>query len=366
MEILRDVAIILFSFYFMSEIVDVLFIKSLDNIAARLKLSESVSGATLLAFGTSAPEIATALFALFLAEAHPATGVGTIVGSAIFQILVVIGFACIANRSKLSWKPILRDSAFYAFSVILLLVFVQDNKLTLLEGAILVGCYILYLTFLNLWMRYIDNESKAAENESYIKEEYAIEDVLPRRGLLRKTIDIVTAPLRLLIRIIPDPAKSSQWTYPVFILCLGFIALASYWMVMAAERLALQIGIPTEIIALTILAGGTSMPEIISSYIVAKQGRGDMAIANAIGSNIFDILMSLGLPVLIYTLMHGDISGIGSANITSSVILLFASLLLVLLAFVLTRFHATRLLGYTLIVIYVVYVWGAYAGWLEV
>lgn len=363
MEILRDVAIIIFSFYFMSEIVDALFIKSLDNIAARLKLSESVSGATLLAFGTSAPEIATALFALFLTDAHPATGVGTIVGSAIFQILVVIGFACIANRSKLSWKPILRDSSFYAFSVILLLIFVQDNKLTILEGGILVGCYLLYLVFLNFWMRYIDNESKE-NNEVEIKEEYAIEDVLPPRSTLRKTIDFITTPLRLLIRLIPNPEKRPAWTYPVFILCLGFIALASYWMVMAAERLAIQIGIPTEIIALTILAGGTSMPEIISSYIVSKQGRGDMAIANAIGSNIFDILISLGLPVLIYTLMHGDISGIGSANITSSVVLLFASLLLVILAFVFSRFYATRLLGYSLIIIYVVYVWGAYAGWL--
>ncbi|WP_038029753.1 calcium/sodium antiporter [Thermonema rossianum] len=363
MEIVIDVAIILFSFYLMSEIVDALFIKSLDNIAAQLKLSESVSGATLLAFGTSAPEIATALFALFLTGAHPATGVGTIVGSAIFQILVVIGFACIANRSKLNWKPILRDSSFYAFSVVLLLLFVQDNKLTLLEGGILVGCYVFYLLFLNLWMKYIDNEAKQAEE---IKEEYAIEDVLPQKSTLRKVLDIITTPIRLLIRLVPNPEKRPAWTYPVFILCLGVIALASYWMVMAAERLALLIGIPTEIIALTILAGGTSMPEIISSYIVSKQGRGDMAIANAIGSNIFDILMSLGLPVLIYTSLHGDISNIGSANIISSVVLLFASLLLVVLAFVFSRFYATRLLGYSLIAIYIAYVWGAYAGWLEI
>lgn len=354
-----DILVIVLAFYFMAEVIDQLFIKSLDNIAHNLRLSQSVSGATLLAFGTSAPEIATALFALFLTNATPATGVGTIVGSAIFQILVVIGFACIANRNRLNWKPIIRDSIFYIFSVILLLVFIEDDHFSLEESIVLVGCYALYLLFLSVWMRFIDKE------ESQPTSTASLTDTLPRRRWWRTLLNILTAPVRLLIRLIPDPSRYRQWTYPVFFLCLGIIAISSYFMVLAAEHLSMQLGIPPAIIALTILAGGTSMPEIIASYIVAKQGRGDMAIANAIGSNIFDILMSLGLPVLIYTLWQGDIKGLGGANIFSSVILLFASLLIVLMAFLVARFRATRLLGVLLIGLYVLYVWAAYSGWLE-
>jgi Ca2+/Na+ antiporter len=104
---------------------------------------------------------------------------------------------------------------------------------------------------------------------------------------------------------------------------------------------------------------------MVSSAIVARQGRGDMAIANAIGSNVFDILMSLGLPVLIYTAMHGDLEGIGGANIISSIILLFATLIAVVLLIALQRFKVTPIFGGVLIVLYLVYVWAAYSGLLD-
>lgn len=387
MSIWLALIVILVAFYVMTEIVDRHFIKSLDNIAEWMNLPPSVAGATLLALGTSAPEISTALFALFLENANPATGVGTIVGSAIFQILVVIGFAAVVKTSYLNWRPIMRDSIFYAFSVGLLILFVADNKFTLIEGITFVSSYFLYLFILYLWTKHVNEDATKPSNGfdlpngsarmqfegashhngtprpiEAIEKDMENETTRNPFKILQKSIGF---PVELIMNLIPDPEEKPRWTIPVFVLSLVIIAYASYWLVIAAEALAKAVDIPPAIIALTILAGGSSIPEMISSAIVAKQGRGDMAIANAIGSNIFDILMSLGLPVLIFILIKGEpLTNLGGANINSSIILLFTTLIAVILLLFVQKFKASRPFGLLLISLYVVYVIAAYMGWI--
>jgi K+-dependent Na+/Ca+ exchanger-like protein len=353
MTILSSILIIAITFYILYDVVENHFIKALDNIAHWMKLPQSVAGATLLALGTSAPEISTALVALFVAGSNPATGVGTIVGSAIFQILVVIGFAAVVKTSYLDWKPVVRDSIAYALSLGLLLYVLADQTLTLFEGILLVGFYLVYLFALFVWTKLVTEESS--------EEELEIEEEEPK-GIL-KIWSNLTWPIRQILNIIPDAQKYPGFTIPVFVLCLAIIGVACYFMVGAAQSLAQALNISETIIALTILAGGTSVPEMVSSAVVSKQGRGDMAIANAIGSNIFDILVSLGLPVLIYTSINGPIENLGAENINSSVVLLSFTLLGVVILLISNSFKATKWFGYTLIGMYVVYVIGAYAGW---
>lgn len=357
MTIIFSLLVILLTFYILSEVVDKYFIKSLDNIADWLKLTPSVAGATLLAFGTSAPEISTALFTLFLPNSNPATGVGTIVGSAIFQILVVVGFAALVKTSYLDWKPVVRDSVYYAFSVGLLIWFINDGIFELWEAASLVGAYFVYLILLYFWSQYVP------ENESDVHDYVEDDPEHPPTGIF-KTLKIITKPVDMLLGLIPDASKKPQTTIPVFILSLGIIGVTCYFMVLAAEDFAGALGIPTSIVALTILAGGSSVPELISSAIVSKQGRGDMAIANAIGSNVFDILMSLGLPMLIFTAMNGPVGNLGGANITSSIILLFVTLIAVILLLAAQKFKAGRVFGAILIGVYVLYVIAAYMEWI--
>ncbi|GAB4396474.1 MAG: hypothetical protein OHK0053_10610 [Microscillaceae bacterium] len=370
MSLWLSLLIIMLAFYVMAEVVDRHFIKSLDNIAHWLKMPESVAGATLLAFGTSTPEISTALFALFLEEANPATGIGTIVGSAIFQILVVIGFAAVVRTSYLNWRPILRDSIFYAFSIVLLLLFLQDNCFTLAEAWGFVGAYLLYLFVLFLWTRYVKEvrlHDPAAEEEipqPLIKLEHALEEERKGKNALYFLKRLFNYPVDLLLSFIPDVEKKPSWTIPVFFISLGIIGFSCYWLVLAAESFARIVGVPPAIVALTILAGGTSIPEMISSAIVARQGRGDMAIANAIGSNIFDILMSLGFPVLIYILIKGEnLEGLSGDGIGASVQILFFTLILVVGLLALLRFRAGRGFGIFLLLLYGLYVAGAYLGW---
>jgi Ca2+/Na+ antiporter len=103
-------------------------------------------------------------------------------------------------------------------------------------------------------------------------------------------------------------------------------------MVQSAEAVALLLHVPKAIIGLTILAAGTSVPDLMSSIIVAKRGKGDMAISNGIGSNIFDILVGLGSVYFVYLLTHKDIGYIpvDTHNLHSSVILLFATVIALL------------------------------------
>ena len=357
MTIVWLTVVLLVIFYVMSKIVDEIFIKSLDNIAAFFKLPASVTGATFMAAGTSAPELSTTLFALFLVGANPATGLGTVVGSAIFQILVVIGFAAMVKTSYLNWKPVIRDGVMYSISILMLILVINDGVVTFTESLFLVSGYLVYLAVLVAWTKFVD-ESSEPDPIAIVEEDIKKSKAKKNKNPLQKLFGIVDLPFRL----IPDCEENPKWTVPVFLLSLAGIAGTSYFMVTTGEALALELGIPASIIALTILAGGTSVPEMISSAIVSKQGRGDMAISNAVGSNIFDILLSLGLPLLIFTGLNGELQTNDTANITSSVFLLFATVIMVLTLLISQKFKAGRVFGGFLISMYVLYVIAAYTG----
>ncbi len=360
MEIIIYILLIILAFYVVTKVVDEYFINSLDNIAGWLKLTPSVAGATLLAIGTSAPEISITMFALFLEGSSPAIGLGTVVGSAIFQILVVIGFASLVKTTYLDWKPVLRDCFFYLISVIELILIVQDGVIYTQEALVMVATYLIYLVTLVWWSRKFKEET--TDPIEVVEKEISQRKAHPVRRAAGLTIDVVTKPIDFVLNFIPDASKNKRATLPVFFLSLVLIAGASYVLVEAASAMALLLGVSEVILGLTLLAGGSSLPELISSYIISKQGRGDMAISNAIGSNTFDILVSLGLPVLIYTVINAAPAPSDSETIVSSLFLLFATLLSVLGMLAVQRFKIGRKFGIVLIAGYVAYVVAAYMG----
>lgn len=355
MNIAVSLALLLFSFLLIGVVTDKFFIPSLENIAGWLKLSESVAGATLLAFGSSAPELFTALIAMLMIGSQPSFGVGNIIGSALFQILVVIGFTAIVKTTYLRWRPVLRDGFVYCLAVLMVYLFARDGTFTRVEGILLVGTYLLYLALLVFWSRL----AKTAPKKNTENEEQTATS-----GELLQRLALTARPIEFFLEPLPDPKKNKAWTLPLFFLSLFLIGGGAWIFVEAGVRVAHALDIDPTIIALTIIAGGSSIPEIFSSAIVARRGQGDMAIANALGSNTFDILISLGLPVLLATFLYGDIDQVGDANITSSIILLFATLLMVLGLLALQKFRASRPFGVFLVICYVVYVYGAYQGWL--
>ena len=157
------------SFYLLAEISDRYFIPALDKIAHRFNMSHDMAGATLMAIGSSAPELFVAIIALLKPGDHSAIGVGTIVGSALFNLLVIIGASSIVRVAVLSWQPVVRDLLFYAIAIIGLFYVLKDGSVSSVEASILVTVYLFYLIAVVKWRKwfpYVDkDEHDGGEDE---------------------------------------------------------------------------------------------------------------------------------------------------------------------------------------------------------
>ncbi|XP_040018890.2 sodium/potassium/calcium exchanger 1 isoform X1 [Gasterosteus aculeatus] len=138
----------LYMFISLAIVCDEFFVPALGVITDKLAISDDVAGATFMAAGGSAPELFTSLIGVFIA--HSNVGIGTIVGSAVFNILFVIGMCALFSREvlHLTWWPLFRDVSFYIVGLILLIIFFLDNVIMWWESTMLVACYTLYVIFM--------------------------------------------------------------------------------------------------------------------------------------------------------------------------------------------------------------------------
>jgi K+-dependent Na+/Ca+ exchanger-like protein len=335
------------SFYLLAEISDRYFVVSLDKIAERLSMSHEMAGATLMAIGSSAPELFVAIIALVRKGDHAAIGIGTIVGSALFNILVIIGASVIVRKTKLKWPPVVRDFLFYSLSIIALYLILKDGHVTWIESLILLLFYGGYLITVLNWKNLFNFADDNIIIESTKKE-------------ILKGWKVILIPLHFILKkIFPNP----KYYIITFLFSILAIAVLCWVLVESAIGISHILNIPEVVIALTVLAIGTSIPDMISSVIVAKQGRGDMAVSNAIGSNIFDILIGLGLPWLIITLIKGKPILTYTDGLNEAIFLLFASVILIFFAFIISKWRAHKTFGYILILIYFGYLIYEIIGW---
>ncbi|XP_029967788.1 sodium/potassium/calcium exchanger 3-like [Salarias fasciatus] len=163
----------------------------------------------------------------------------------------------------------------------------------------------------------------------------------------------------LLYCTIPDCSlpRWEHWYLLTFLSSTLWIALFSYLMVWMVTIISYTLGIPEVIMGITFLAAGTSVPDCMASLIVARQGMGDMAVSNSIGSNIFDVLLGLGFPWALRTLIvsYGSVVTINSKGLVYSVILLLASVTLTVLCVHLNRWRLDRRLGLCLLLLYAIF-----------
>ncbi|XP_035295704.1 sodium/potassium/calcium exchanger 2 isoform X3 [Cricetulus griseus] len=157
---------------------------------------------------------------------------------------------------------------------------------------------------------------------------------------------------------LPDVRKpASRKFFPItFFGSITWIAVFSYLMVWWAHQVGETIGISEEIMGLTILAAGTSIPDLITSVIVARKGLGDMAVSSSVGSNIFDITVGLPLPWLLYTIIHRFKPVTVSSNgLFCAIVLLFIMLLFVILSIALCKWRMNKILGFIMFGLYFVF-----------
>ncbi|XP_036171703.1 sodium/potassium/calcium exchanger 4 isoform X2 [Myotis myotis] len=472
----------LYMFYALAIVCDDFFVPSLEKICEKLHLSEDVAGATFMAAGSSTPELFASVIGVFIT--HGDVGVGTIVGSAVFNILCIIGVCGLfaGQVVQLTWWAVCRDSVYYTLSVIVLIAFIYDEEIVWWEGLVLIilyGFYILIMkynvkiqAFFTIKQKAIANGNTVSSELEDVKEEprysknpvVMVDEVMsssppkfsfPEAGL-RVMITNKFGPrtrLRMASRIIinerqrlinsangvsrkplqngrqenikngnipmenpedppgeqqpqppppPPPPEAepveaaflspfsvpeargdkAKWvfTWPLifllgvtipncskprwekffmvtFLTATLWIAVFSYLMVWLVTIIGYTFGIPDVIMGITFLAAGTSVPDCMASLIVARQGLGDMAVSNTIGSNVFDILVGLGIPWGLQTMVinYGSTVKINSRGLVYSVVLLLGSVALTVLGIHLNKWRLDWKLGVYVLVLYAIF-----------
>ena len=346
LDVLLSLALILAAVVVLAVITDRVFIPSLDEISRRLKLSDEVAGASLMAMGSSAPELAIALMALFSGGGeHSDVGIGTIVGSAVFNILVITGVsAVVAGGLHIHVFAVRRDIIYYLVSIGYLALVFFDGQISLIEAILGLVGYVVYMgVLIVLKDPEVDDDPPAdlSHEDQPQKTKFA---------LWRQLDSLIVSLLR---RITGEPQKNFIWAFMVSIL---LIVALSYVLVEATIVFSVSIGIPPVIVALTLLAAGTSAPDLMSSVDVAREGRGGMAVANAVGSNTFDLLIGLALPwTIALVLQQVGAIDVGSDNLWTSIGILVATTL-VLFVFLETKRDLSRREGWILLLLYAVFV----------
>ncbi len=347
-DVLLSLAAILVSVYALAVITDKFFIPSLDEISKRLKLSDEVAGASLMAMGSSAPELAIALMALFTAGgAHSDVGIGTIVGSAVFNILVITGLsAVVAGGLHIHIFAVGRDIVYYLISIFYLGLVFFDGHVSLVEALLGLLGYVVYIAVLLVWKYAAKSEADADDAAIDAADSRKPESVAGWHQL-------ASLAESLLRRVTGAPEKNFVWA---FVVSIALIVALSYLLVESTIVFAAGIGLPPVIVALTLLAAGTSAPDLIASVDVARDGRGGMAVANAVGSNTFDLLVGLALPwTIALSLLGRREIDVGTGGLWTSIGILVATTLILAL-FLTSKRELSRREGWVLLLLYGIFV----------
>ncbi|XP_015809221.3 sodium/potassium/calcium exchanger 1 isoform X1 [Nothobranchius furzeri] len=200
------------------------------------------------------------------------------------------------------------------------------------------------------------NKENKEEKEEEENEPLSLEwPTTPRKQVTYLFLLPIVLPLWLTLPDVRNP-PSRRFFIATFIGSIFWIGIFSYLMVWWAHQVGETVGISEEIMGLTILAAGTSIPDLITSVIVARKGLGDMAVSSSVGSNIFDITVGLPVPWLIYTLLHnGKPVTVSSNGLFCAIVLLFLMLLFVIISIAACRWKMSKMLGITMFVLYFVF-----------
>ncbi|CAN7997527.1 unnamed protein product [Ixodes pacificus] len=184
---------------------------------------------------------------------------------------------------------------------------------------------------------------------------------MPREGSVGQVLWVLFWPVRFLLHFtVPDCRKESlrRWYSLTFILSVVWIGAVSYLTVWMVTIIGYTIGIPDSVAGITVLAAGTSVPEVFSSVIVARNGLGNMAICNLLGSNIFDVLFCLGVPWFLKAVFASRSHEvfINSAAMTYTSVTLLSTVVLLFGTFVITRWKLNYKVGFACLIMYIIFI----------
>lgn len=275
-------------------------------IAERMHISQMVIGLTIVAMGTSMPEF----FVSFMSALKdtPDMAVGNVVGSNIFNALLIVGCAAMVMPMNILPSTVKKDIPFAMVASVALLLMCLDGNISRIDAAVLLVLFVVFMYF---------TLKGAKENEQ------AMQQTSAKGG---------------------KPFMSVVWIV-VGLVCLVF---GSNLFVDAATVIARQLGVSDAVIGLTIIAGGTSFPELATSVVSARKGQSGIAIGNVLGSNVFNILLILGVTGVMSPM---TLQGITTVDLTMLVV---SMLMLWLFSF--TKYTLARWEGALLTIVFIGYI----------
>ena len=235
-------------------------------VAERMKIPQIVIGLTIVAMGTSMPEFCVSLISAL--KGTPDLAVGNVVGSNIFNTLLIVGLSGAIAPMVILRSTVLKDIPFALVASVILMMMCFDGKIGRIDAAVL---FVFFLIFMYMTVTGAKIEKKDLETENKLAET-ALESV-PKMNTTMSAIWIIVG--------------------------LGCLIGGSTLFVEGATQLATSLGVSEAIVGLTVVAGGTSLPELATSVVSARKGNSGIAIGNVLGSNVFNILAILGLTGLV-------------------------------------------------------------------
>ena len=288
------------------------FVEGSSSIAKHFRVPSLIIGMTIVAMGTSLPETAVSVTASIAGS--NALAVSNAIGSNIFNLMIVIGVCAVLTPVAVQKSSLIVDIPFSVICALLLLALgCNSMTLTRINGLILIlifACFLLYM--IHSAKRSMNLEESELDSET-------------------EEIKVMSVPKSLLYIVVGIAA----------------ITFGSDWVVDGATTVAAAFGLSENLIGLTIVACGTSLPELTTSVVAARKNEVDMALGNAVGSNIFNILMVLGIASAL-----SPISFIGE-NIIDIIILVGFTFLVWLMAW--TKHRLSKLEGWLMILLYAGY-----------
>ena len=288
-------------------------VKGAVGIAAKAKLSKLVIGMTVVSFGTSTPELIVSLQSA--AEGLPEIAIGNVVGSNIANLALVLGITVMVFPMPVARNTIRYDWPMMMIASLLFYVFAFDLIVQRWEGFVLFAILIAFITFI------IINSRKSQKIS--VKEIQGIDEIA---------------------------AKISTGKNLIFLL-IGLVGLyfGSTWLIAGAKSLAEEVGLSKHVIGITIVAFGTSVPELVTSVVAAYRKETDISVGNLVGSNIFNILAVLGLTAIVKPI------GI-EANVISWDLLWMIGIALILFPMMIFKRKIGRISGVILLGLYITYI----------
>lgn len=237
-------------------------VRGASRLAAALGISPLIIGLTVVAFGTSAPELAVSVMSSI--SGQPDITLGNVVGSNIFNVLFILGLSALIVPLVVSQQLVRLDVPVMIGVSVLTLILGADGKISRLDGIVLFSGFVAYTGFLI---------HKSRKGKREVEEEWAGE-YEPR-----------------------EEVSPKSWMIDAILILggLGLLVLGSRWLVDGSVSIAQRLGVSELVIGLTVVAAGTSLPEVATSVMASIRGERDIAVGNVVGSNIFNLLSVLGL-----------------------------------------------------------------------